>query len=101
VLDSVAANYRAEFEKKDARDGAASMAKRGAQLVELGALLRDIARTEHVAIVVANQVADRFTRAPSNNISRTTSANSQGSGANTPLAATFHTEENAFLSADP
>lgn len=101
VLDSVAANYRAEFEKKDARDGAASMAKRGAQLVELGALLRDIARTEQVAIVVANQVADRFTRAPSNNISRTTSVNSQGSGANTPLATNFHADEHAFLSADP
>jgi DNA repair protein RAD57 len=82
ILDSVAANYRAEFEKKGARNGAASMAKRGGQLVQLGALLRDLARTEGIAIVVANQVADRFTRPPSatssNAVSRTTSTNSQG-----------------------
>ncbi|KAF2118986.1 P-loop containing nucleoside triphosphate hydrolase protein [Lophiotrema nucula] len=89
VLDSVAANYRAEFEKTGPRDGAASMAKRGAQLVHLGALLRDLARTEGIAIVVANQVADRFTRLPSSNaISRTTSANSQNSDPHgTPHAA--------------
>jgi DNA repair protein RAD57 len=82
ILDSVAANYRAEFEKLGARNGAASMAKRGTQLVQLGALLRELARTEGIAIVVANQVADRFTRPPSttssNAVSRTTSTNSQG-----------------------
>ncbi|KAF2003023.1 P-loop containing nucleoside triphosphate hydrolase protein [Amniculicola lignicola CBS 123094] len=85
IIDSVAANYRAEFEKKGEREGAASMAKRGAQLVQLGALLRDIARTEGVAIVVANQVADRFSRpsaAPTSNFtSRTPSGNSQGTTA--------------------
>lgn len=87
ILDSVAANYRAEFDKEGARNGtAASMARRGTQLVQLGALLRELARTEGVAIVVANQVADRFTKAPfsgyssssSNAASRTASANSQG-----------------------
>ncbi len=58
VIDSVASNYRAEL---DARRGdAASMARRSAELVRLGALLREIARTENVAVVVANQVADRF-----------------------------------------
>jgi len=62
IIDSIAANYRAEFEKKGPGEGAASMAKRGAQLVQLGALLRNLARTEGIAIVVANQVADRFTR---------------------------------------
>ncbi|KAF2711026.1 P-loop containing nucleoside triphosphate hydrolase protein [Pleomassaria siparia CBS 279.74] len=89
ILDSVAANYRAEFEKKGARGGAASMAKRGTQLVQLGALLRDLARTEGVTIVVANQVADRFTQShsgfSSNPTSRTTSGNSQrGDRENTP-----------------
>jgi DNA repair protein RAD57 len=83
ILDSVAANYRAEFEKKG-MNGAAAMAKRGTQLVQLGALLRELARTEGIAVVVANQVADRFTRAPSaassNAVSRNTSANSQGNG---------------------
>lgn len=62
VIDSIAANYRAEFEKNSSREGAASMAKRGTQLTQLGALLRDLARTEGIAIVVANQVADRFAK---------------------------------------
>ncbi|KAJ4369740.1 DNA repair protein rhp57 [Neocucurbitaria cava] len=108
ILDSVAANYRAEFEKKGARNGAASMAKRGTQLVQLGALLRELARTEGVAIVVANQVADRFTKPPSaassNAVSRTTSSNSQGNGRdNTPQptnpASQF--EGSLVLSPDP
>lgn len=88
ILDSVAANYRAEFEKKGASSGAASMAKRGSQLVQLGALLRELARTEGIAIVVANQVADRFTKPPSaphsNAVSRNPSTNSQGTRDNTP-----------------
>ena len=36
------------------------MAQRSAELVKLGQLLRDLAREHGVAIVVANQVADRF-----------------------------------------
>ncbi|KAJ4153696.1 hypothetical protein LMH87_010171 [Akanthomyces muscarius] len=56
VLDSVAANFRAEFENR----GGASMATRSAQLVRLGAHLRDLARRHGIAVVVANQVADRF-----------------------------------------
>lgn len=81
VLDSVAANYRAEFEKAGVNEGAASMAKRGTQLVQLGALLRDLARTQGVAIVVANQVADRFSQpanTTSNTPSRTSSQNLPG-----------------------
>ncbi|KAI9777482.1 MAG: hypothetical protein M1835_005234 [Candelina submexicana] len=62
ILDSVAANYRAEFERPDARSGA-SMGKRSNELAKLGQLLRDLARIHNVAIVVANQVADRFTPA--------------------------------------
>ncbi|KAK3704084.1 DNA repair protein rhp57 [Vermiconidia calcicola] len=61
VIDSIAANYRAEFDRSKARKGAESFAKRSNQMVQLGALLRDIARTYGVAVVVANQVADRFT----------------------------------------
>lgn len=99
ILDSVAANYRAEFDKKGDRDGAASMARRSAQLVQLGALLRDLARTEGIAVVVANQVADRFTNPNhaqsfnANTLSRTPSVQSQGTTmsstterANTPNA---------------
>lgn len=61
------------------------MAKRSAQLVQLGSLLRDLARAENIAIVVANQVADRFSptpAAPSAAVSRTTSLNSNQSNSN-------------------
>ncbi|KAG6050332.1 hypothetical protein E4U39_004303 [Claviceps sp. Clav50 group G5] len=68
VIDSVAANYRAEFERGDhgptsstsSSSYAANMAARSAALVRLGALLRDLARRHDIAVVVANQVADRF-----------------------------------------
>ncbi|OBT98266.1 hypothetical protein VE01_03115 [Pseudogymnoascus verrucosus] len=62
VIDSVAANFRAEFERGDGGGAAhgANMARRTAELVGLGALLRGIARSESVAVVVSNQVADRF-----------------------------------------
>ncbi|APA06245.1 hypothetical protein SS1G_01263 [Sclerotinia sclerotiorum 1980 UF-70] len=61
ILDSVAANYRAEFERPGMTKGGGNMAQRSAELVKLGQLLRDLAREFGVAIVVANQVADRFT----------------------------------------
>jgi DNA repair protein RAD57 len=80
IIDSVAANYRAEFERAGARAGAAAMARRGAELVQLGAMLRQLARSENIAIVVANQVGDRFTVNPtytSNPASRSASHNSQ------------------------
>lgn len=76
VLDSVAANYRAEFDRSVRNDsgalGAASdggrtvsqnMGARSAELVRLGMLLRDLARNHNIAVVVSNQVADRFDRA--------------------------------------
>ncbi|KAF4313263.1 DNA recombination and repair protein Rad51 [Botryosphaeria dothidea] len=65
VLDSVAANYRAEFDGPSRRGagrraGIDAMAARSGMLVQLGALLRAVARTHNVAVVVANQVSDRF-----------------------------------------
>jgi DNA repair protein RAD57 len=63
VLDSVAANYRAEFERPGAgngQSGGANMAQRSFELVKLGQLLRDLAREHGLVVVVANQVADRF-----------------------------------------
>ncbi|TVY36066.1 DNA repair protein, partial [Lachnellula occidentalis] len=59
ILDSVAANYRAEFERPGGKTGS-NMAQRSSELVKLGQLLRTIARENNIAIVVANQVADRF-----------------------------------------
>jgi DNA repair protein RAD57 len=72
ILDSVAANYRAEFERPGVGAGAgqtngANMAQRSSELVKLGQWLRDLAREHDVAIVVANQVGDRFSAAGTNN----------------------------------
>jgi DNA repair protein RAD57 len=78
ILDSVAANYRAEFERPGAAGGqtsGANMAQRSAELVKLGQLLRDVARKYNIAVVVANQVADRFT-GHSNNGSTDSGGNS-------------------------
>ncbi|KAI1340134.1 DNA repair protein RAD57 [Xylariaceae sp. FL0016] len=65
VVDSVAANYRAEFERggaasSNAGSSGSNMAARSNGLVRLGALLHELARKYDLAVVVANQVADRF-----------------------------------------
>ncbi|KAI0181969.1 DNA repair protein RAD57 [Hypoxylon sp. FL1284] len=60
VLDSVAANYRAEFERGGGTGGANNLAARGHELARLGRMLHELARTHDLAVVVANQVADRF-----------------------------------------
>lgn len=62
ILDSVAANYRAEFERQGSHGS--NMAARSSELVRLGALLRNLARRHNIAVVVANQVADRFSSGP-------------------------------------
>lgn len=85
VLDSVAANFRAELDNQGTKAGAAAMAKRSLQLTQLGALLRDLARTESIAVVVANQVADRFEPAsPQHTMSRNAPCNSQAEPAVSP-----------------
>lgn len=60
VLDSVAANYRAEFDRGGGKGQSSSMGARGVELARLGMLLRDLARSHNLAVVVSNQVADRF-----------------------------------------
>ncbi|KAI1294045.1 DNA repair protein RAD57 [Xylaria venustula] len=88
VLDSVAANYRAEFE----RGGSGSnMAARSADLVRLGHLLRELARKHDLAVVVANQVADRFSSTnlfthPSSSIPQSSNSPAiKNSGASRPI----------------
>lgn len=82
ILDSVAANYRAEFERRDGSRGS-NMAARSADLVRLGALLRDLARRHNLAVVVANQVADRFS---SSSVLRTNSNPALSATQESPLA---------------
>ncbi|ORY64427.1 DNA repair protein RAD57 [Pseudomassariella vexata] len=73
VLDSVAANYRAEFEREPSgavSNGGLNMAQRSNELVRLGQLLHELARKHKLAVVVANQVADRFSTPQTPTIAR-------------------------------
>lgn len=56
VIDSVAANYRAEHGSSVPKE----LADRATQLTKLGRMLRRLALTKNLAVVVANQVSDRF-----------------------------------------
>ncbi|KIW37888.1 uncharacterized protein PV06_09870 [Exophiala oligosperma] len=56
VLDSVAANFRAEHESRTA----AGLAERAIELSKLGNTLRRVAIENNAVVVVTNQVADRF-----------------------------------------
>ncbi|KAH7367883.1 DNA repair protein RAD57 [Plectosphaerella cucumerina] len=60
ILDSVAANYRAEFERAAGKNRGSNMATRSNDLTRLGAHLRQLAKKHDLAVVVANQVTDRF-----------------------------------------
>ncbi|KAL5630476.1 hypothetical protein BROUX41_000348 [Berkeleyomyces rouxiae] len=55
VVDSVAANYRVEYDRDKGALGA-----RSTELARLGRTLRALAERLNIAVVVANQVADRF-----------------------------------------
>lgn len=56
VLDSVAANFRAEYETRTL----AGLAERAIELTKLGNMLRRVATEYKAAVVVTNQVSDRF-----------------------------------------
>ena len=56
IVDSIAANYRAEHGSSIPKD----LANRAAQLAKVGRILRRLAVTGDLAVVVANQVSDRF-----------------------------------------
>ncbi|POS87322.1 hypothetical protein EPUL_001684 [Erysiphe pulchra] len=58
IIDSIASNYRAEFDRDNPKPGA-NMAKRSQDLIKLGHFLRKLAVEFDIAVVVANQVADR------------------------------------------
>ncbi|KAI0124939.1 DNA repair protein RAD57 [Xylariales sp. AK1849] len=66
VLDSVAANYRAEYERDGSSgSGGFNMGARSNELIRLGQLLHELARKQNLAVVVANQVGDRFANSSS------------------------------------
>ena len=56
VIDSITANFRAEHTSHDVN----ALSTRSGELAKLGQLLRNLAAQKDIAIVVANQVSDRF-----------------------------------------
>jgi DNA repair protein RAD57 len=56
VIDSITANYRAEHTSTTM----AALFSRSGELAKLGHLLRSLAASQNIAVVVANQVSDRF-----------------------------------------
>ncbi|PGH04893.1 hypothetical protein AJ80_08442 [Polytolypa hystricis UAMH7299] len=56
VIDSITANYRAE----SSSENVSGLLERAWQLKQLGHFLRNLAVKENIAVVVANQVSDRF-----------------------------------------
>ncbi|EAA27958.2 P-loop containing nucleoside triphosphate hydrolase protein [Neurospora crassa] len=101
VLDSVAANYRAEFDRSSKEAATSSstpgarssnMGARTAELVRLGMQLRDLAQKYNLAVVVSNQVADRFgTKMPepiSSSIPRSSISIPPRSSSNVPTPST-------------
>jgi DNA repair protein RAD57 len=56
IVDSITSNYRAEFTLNNMQ----ARIKRSTQFAKLGQFLRNLAVKEDIAIVLANQVSDRF-----------------------------------------
>lgn len=56
VIDSITSNYRAEHSSNTML----ALSTRSTELAKLGQLLRNLAAKQNIAIVVANQVSDRF-----------------------------------------
>lgn len=56
VIDSITSNYRAEHTSHDI----SGLSTRSGELAKLGQMLRNLAASEDIAIVAANQVSDRF-----------------------------------------
>ncbi|OBR05920.1 DNA repair protein RAD57 [Colletotrichum higginsianum IMI 349063] len=89
VLDSVASNYRAEFERGGLSNHGSNMGARSNELTRLGALLRELAQKYNLSVVVANQVADRFSSsslAPTATPRRAPPADGEGFTQESPLA---------------
>ncbi|EPS25714.1 hypothetical protein PDE_00648 [Penicillium oxalicum 114-2] len=56
IIDSVTSNYRAELSSNNIL----AISTRSSELAKLGQMLRNLAARENIAVVVANQVSDRF-----------------------------------------
>ncbi|KAJ5727743.1 DNA recombination and repair protein Rad51 C-terminal [Penicillium malachiteum] len=56
IMDSITSNYRAEH----TNHSMLALSARSTELAKLGQMLRNLAAKENIAIIVANQVSDRF-----------------------------------------
>lgn len=56
IIDSVTSNYRAELSSNNIL----AISTRSTELAKLGQMLRNLAAKENIAVVLANQVSDRF-----------------------------------------
>ena len=65
ILDSVTANYRAEFNRGIHTHRPAQMAQRSKDLRKLAGTLKDLAIERNVAVIAVNQVTDTFKRSSS------------------------------------
>lgn len=71
IIDSIAANYRAEHEGRNQGSGdrrAGDMGMRTKELTRLSAHLRRLAVQFDLAVIVANQVSDRISGGHQNNV---------------------------------
>jgi DNA repair protein RAD57 len=107
IIDSIAANYRAELHEESltpARNvhrntavNGIGMAERRTLLVSLGSHLRRLAHEKGVAIVVSNQVADRFTpEAQLLSPQNTPGVNDPSTPATVPLLTTLDHQQRFF-----
>lgn len=81
VIDSITANFRAEHTSHDVN----SLSTRSGELAKLGQLLRNLAAREDIAIVVANQVSDRFDPMDNNSNNPIINSRVHGTGAGNNL----------------
>ena len=96
VLDSVAANFRADHETATTN----GLVDRAADLNKLGNLLHRLAFEKNVAVVVANQVSDRFAESllrPTPDILR---SSSPASSATPSQRSAIHPQMNTKMSLD-
>src|SRR5271170_2797013 len=65
ILDSVTANFRAEFDRPSQKSQPSQLAARSKDLRKLAGILKDLAIQYNMAVVAVNQVTDLFKRSSS------------------------------------
>ncbi|KAH1935945.1 hypothetical protein KXV89_004907 [Aspergillus fumigatus] len=82
VIDSITSNYRAEHTSHNVL----GLSTRSGELARLGQMLRNLAVAKNIAIVVANQVSDRFDPLEDNAALRRAAAYGNTIGSSSPVS---------------